>query len=56
MLQLINTHENQKRYSIREEESNKFANQLNLTPKEIDMEYQGIEIARDIKKKHNHKD
>ena len=46
ILQLVNTHNKQKKtYSICKE-SNKYANQLNLTPKEIYIKDQAIEDVK----------
>ena len=44
------TQEAKEKYSI-SEESNKFANQLHLTPKEINIKYKEIEATKNMKKK-----
>ena len=50
MLQVVNTHEKQKKKHSVSKESNEFANQLNFTQKEIDIDDKVIEAAINIKK------
>ena len=49
MRQLVTTRETKEKKLIRKE-SNKFANQFNVTSKEIDMKDKVIEVVKDIKK------